>query len=133
VETGKKPDVIRITEREVKAFLVHHVRTWNSGDLSRVLTFYADDASFMAGMNYVRGTEAIRRLYEMIYPTCERMGVLGIDTLQISIPAPTLAVVMFKWRIVHARDRTNGSGMIVIAKRNDGLRITHDASSISLP
>lgn len=115
----------------IHRLLTDQVEAWNRGDIEGYMKGYwnSDSTEFVSGGNLLRGYRKVLERYRKSYGTREKMGKLEFDDLTIRKLSPTAAIATGIWRLHRAADRPWGRFTLVIEKKPEGWRITHDHTS----
>ena len=86
-------------EQRIRARFKEMTEAWNRGDLIAYLAGYWDseETRWISGGMIVRGLEAIRARYKLIYDSPEKLGQLEVKGLEIDILTDGDALVVGKW------------------------------------
>lgn len=118
-------------ESEVLAVLSAQQDAWNQGDISGYMSGYweSDSTLFMSDGSLTRGFNEVARRYAVRYSTREQMGVLSFEELQVRMLSPTAAVAYGIWRLKRISDAPWGRFSLIVERKKEGWRITHDHTS----
>ncbi len=128
---AKSFDLPAQPEREIEEILAHQVEAWNRGDIENFMAGYwnSDSTAFNSGGNLLRGYKAVLARYKKNYSSKELMGKLEFNELTTRVISPTAAVVMGEWRLHRDKDKPWGRFTLILEKKQEGWRITHDHTS----
>jgi len=117
--------------RLIHRLLTDQVEAWNRGDIDGYMKGYwnSDSTEFVGGGTIVRGYREVLARYHKSYGTREKMGKLEFDDLVIRRISPAAAIATGIWRLHRAADEPWGRFTLVIEKKPEGWRITHDHTS----
>jgi ketosteroid isomerase-like protein len=115
----------------IRAMLDDQVAAWNRGDVDGYMRGYwnSDSTVFTSGGTLTRGYREVLRRYKKSYDNPEKMGVLEFQDLVIQPLSSTIAVAMGVWRLTRKSDKPWGRFTLIIEKKPEGWRITHDHTS----
>ena len=118
-------------EDQIKNVLIAQVESWNSGDIEEFMQGYwnSDSTMFNSGGNLERGYKEVLARYKKTYGTKEKMGRLEFSELVIRKISLTSAVAMGVWKLHRAKDQPWGRFTLIVEKKPEGWRITHDHTS----
>ena len=118
-------------ESEVRVVLSAQVEAWNNGDISGYLVGYweSDSTVFLSDGSITRGFNEVAGRYSARYSTREQMGVLSFEELQVRMLSPTTAVAYGIWRLQRTSDAPWGRYTLIVERKKEGWRITHDHTS----
>jgi beta-aspartyl-peptidase (threonine type) len=118
-------------EEQVKVVLTAQVESWNRGDIEGFMRGYwnSDSTMFNSGGNLERGYKDVLARYKKTYGTKEKMGRLEFSELVIRKISPTSTVAMGAWKLHRAKDQPWGRFTLIVEKKPEGWRITHDHTS----
>lgn len=116
---------------EIKRLLDAQVVAWNTGDIDGFMQGYwnSDSTVFNSGGTLNRGWKNVLRRYKTSYATREKMGQLEFSDLVIRTLSPSATVAMGVWKLYREKDQPWGRFTLIIEKKPEGWRITHDHTS----
>jgi uncharacterized protein (TIGR02246 family) len=116
---------------EVRAVLNAQQEAWNRGDIAGYMVGYwrSDSTVFVSDGSITYGYEEVAGRYAARYTTQEQMGVLSFEQLQVRVLSPTVAVANGVWRLKRSADEPWGRFTLIVEKKEEGWRITHDHTS----
>jgi ketosteroid isomerase-like protein len=111
--------------------LDNQVAAWNQGDVEGYMRGYWDSDStiFSSGGTMTKGYREVLARYRKGYDSREKMGVLKFQDLSIQLLSPTIAIATGTWELGRKSDRPWGRFTLVVEKKPEGWRITHDHTS----
>ena len=118
-------------EVQVKNVLTAQVESWNRGDIEGFMQGYwnSDSTMFNSGGSLERGYKEVLARYKKSYGTKEKMGQLEFNELVVRQISPTSVVAMGVWKLHRAKDQPWGRFTLIVEKKPEGWRITHDHTS----
>ncbi len=118
-------------EADVRAILTAQVEAWNRGDITGYMAGYwrSDETVFLSDGSLTRGFDEVARRYAARYRTREDMGVLSFEDLEIRFLSSTSAIAHGVWRLRRMSDEPWGRFTLILEKKREGWRITHDHTS----
>ncbi len=118
-------------KEQIRKVLEDQVEAWNRGDIEGYMRGYwnSDSTQFVSGGSILRGWENVLERYKKNYDTRGKMGKLEFGELTIRLLSPTTAVAHGIWKLNRANDRPWGRFTLVVEKKKEGWRITHDHTS----
>ena len=120
-------------ERAIRAVLDEQVSAWNRGDLDGYMAGYArsDEITFYAGGVVTRGWQLTLDRYRARYQSAGRqMGTLSFNDIVVEQLGPDAAIARGRWKLTLLGGKeAKGLFTLVLRKRAEGWRITHDHSS----
>ena len=118
-------------ESEVRTILVVQVAAWNEGHIAGYLDGYwrSDSTTFLSDGSIMRGFDEVAGRYAKRYATRDLMGVLSFEDLEIRMLSPLVAVAHGVWRLKRSSDEPWGRFTLIVEKKKEGWRITHDHTS----
>lgn len=118
-------------QKEIEALLYRQVEAWNQGNIEGYMEGYwqSDSTLFSGGGSMIRGFNTVLERYRKRYPTRELMGRLEFSDIAIQMLSPTIATVTGAWRLHRAGDAPGGRFTLIVQKKPEGWRITHDHTS----
>ena len=119
-------------EAAIRAVLEAQVAAWNDGDIDRFMKGYwnSPTTTFAGAAGLKRGWRAVLERYRHDYPNRQAMGKLEFSDLEVTALAPDAALVIGRWRLERADDRSGGVFTLVFRRFPEGWRITHDHTSV---
>jgi len=119
------------SENVIRDLLNKQVEAWNRGDIEGFMEGYWDSDStvFVSGGTLTRGFREVLSRYKKSYDTKEKMGTLAFRDLSIELLSPTAAVASGIWELTRASDKPWGRFTLILEKKPEGWRITHDHTS----
>jgi ketosteroid isomerase-like protein len=119
-------------DEAVRQVLDAQVAAWNKGDLEQFMAGYwrSPDLSFFSGKDKRKGWEDTLSRYRQRYQSGGReMGKLTFTDLQIESPAPDMAWVRGRWKLIMTKEAPEGLFTLIFKKLPEGWRIVHDHTS----
>lgn len=118
-------------ESEVRSVLDAQVAAWNRGDIAGYMGGYwrSDQTLFLSDGSLTRGFDEVAGRYAARYRSREDMGTLAFEELEVRFVAPATAVVIGIWRLQRMSDAPWGRFTLIVEKKKEGWRITHDHTS----
>jgi ketosteroid isomerase-like protein len=118
-------------EQQIRAVLQEQVDAWNRGDVVSYMEGYwkSDSTVFLSGGSILRGWETVLERYKSNYGSREKMGTLEFGELVIRLLSSTTAVVHGVWKLFREGDTPWGRFTLIVEKKREGWRITHDHTS----
>jgi ketosteroid isomerase-like protein len=116
----------------VRQVLDAQVAAWNKGDLEKFMAGYwhSPELSFFSGNDKRRGWEDTLSRYRQRYQAeGKEMGKLSFTDLEIESPAPDLAWVRGRFKLVMSKEAPTGLFTLIFKKLPEGWRIVHDHTS----
>lgn len=115
----------------VGKLLSDQVKAWNRGDIEGFMKGYwnSDSTIFVSGGNLSRGYNQLLARYKKTYDTREKMGKLDFTDLAIRTISSRAAIVTGVFRLYRSNDQPWGRFTLVVEKKPEGWRITHDHTS----
>jgi len=115
----------------IHRLLTDQVDAWNRGDIDGYMKGYwnSDSTEFVSGGDVVRGYREVLTRYHRSYSTREKMGKLEFEELVIRKISSAAAIATGIWQLHRAYDQPWGRFTLVIEKKPEGWRITHDHTS----
>jgi len=125
---------VALSQNETEAIerlLRDQVSGWNAGSIEGYMLGYwnSDSTLFVSGGSATRGYGAVLARYKKSYDSPEKMGRLEFAELQVRLKTPTLAVATGIWRLFRSKDQPWGRFTLIVEKKPEGWRITHDHTS----
>lgn len=121
----------------IRRLLDDQAADWNRGDLDGFLRGYWADPGvvFQSGGDRFDGFEAMRDRYRKRYQAEGRqMGKLAFEGLEVVMLGPDSAMTRGRFRLTMPDGKTpTGLFTLILRKRPDGWRITHDHTSTAPP
>jgi beta-aspartyl-peptidase (threonine type) len=121
------------SETAIRSLLDEQAAAWNRGDLEGYLGGYekSDELTFFAGGTITRGWQATLDRYRARYQSGgRRMGTLTFTDVTVEVLGPDVAIARGRWKLTLEGGREpKGLFTLVLRKRTEGWRITHDHSS----
>jgi ketosteroid isomerase-like protein len=111
--------------------LINQVAAWNRGDVDGYMHGYWDSDStvFTSGGTLTKGYREVLLRYNKNYDSREKMGKLEFHDLGIQQLSPSAAVAMGVWQLMRKTDKPWGRFTLIVEKKPEGWRITHDHTS----
>jgi len=115
----------------VRSLLDNQVAAWNRGDVDGFMQGYWDSDStvFSSGGTLTIGYREVLSRYRKAYDSRKKMGVLKFSDLAIQFLSSKIAVAMGIWDLVRISNSVWGRFTLIIEKKPEGWRITHDHTS----
>jgi len=115
----------------IHRLLTDQVDAWNRGDIDGYMKGYwnSDSTEFVSGGKLIRGYREVLARCHKSYGTREKMGKLQFEDLVIRKISSAAAIATGIWRLHRATDQPWGRFTLVIEKKPEGWRITHDHTS----
>jgi ketosteroid isomerase-like protein len=125
------PARVQSDSQRIHRLLTDQVDAWNRGDIEGFMKGYwnSDSTEFVSGGALVRGYREVLARYHKSYDTREKMGRLEFDELVVRKISAAAAIATGIWRLYRATDQPWGRFTLVIEKKPEGWRITHDHTS----
>ena len=119
------------SETAIRAVLDAQAAGWNRGDIEGYMNGYdrSPNTEFVGADSITRGWQDVLDRYKKRYDTREKMGVLTLSDLEITMLSKDAALVLGRWRLKRANDEPHGTFTLLFRKRKAGWRIVHDHSS----
>ena len=142
-------DRIRVERRKaevpaaVKKILDEQIAAWNSGDVEKFVSYYAEDATFVSPGGFSKGRKAVLDRYKLKYPDRKAMGTLSLDITETrliageefsmfgdTVPGHVQGVtVAARWKLDYdGKPPAAGTTLLVFRPRGEGWEIVQDAS-----
>lgn len=111
--------------------LEEQVKAWNDGDIEGFMNGYwnSEKTLFVSGGTIQKGWKSVLERYKKTYDSREKMGKLEFGELTIRLLSSTTAVANGVWKLHRANDEPWGRFTLIVEKKNEGWRITHDHTS----
>ncbi len=121
----------RPAEEEIRAVLNDQVVAWNRGDVDGYMKGYwdSDSTEFVSGGTITRGYAKVLARYKKSYNTPQKMGKLLFRELTVRLLSPSAGIATGIWELKRASDKPWGRFTLVLEKKTEGWRITHDHTS----
>jgi ketosteroid isomerase-like protein len=118
-------------EAEIRAVLDRQTKEWNAGNLPGFMEAYekSDQLRFQSGDDVALGWQPVLDRYRARYPDRAAMGTLTFSELIVEVLAPQAALAHGRWRLQRAQDQPSGLFTLLLRKRPQGWRISHDHTS----
>lgn len=118
-------------EADIRSVLERQEAAWNRGDVEGYMTGYwnSDSTVFVSGGTMTRGYREVLARYKKSYDTPEKMGTLNFRSVVVRLLSPNAAVVSGIWELARKSDRPWGRFTLILEKKSEGWRITHDHTS----
>jgi ketosteroid isomerase-like protein len=118
-------------ETAIRTMLINQVAAWNRGDVDGYMHGYWDSDStvFTSGGTLTKGYREVLLRYKKSYDNREKMGKLDFHDLVIQQLSPSVAVAMGVWQLMRKTDKPWGRFTLIVEKKPEGWRITHDHTS----
>ncbi|MBI3006547.1 MAG: DUF3225 domain-containing protein [Ignavibacteriales bacterium] len=118
-------------EHQIRKVLTDQVEAWNRGDIEGFMAGYwnSDSTAFNSAGNLIRGYQAVLARYRKNYGSQELMGKLEFSDLNLRMLSTSAAVVIGEWRLRRDKDQPWGRFTLIVEKKSEGWRITHDHTS----
>ena len=118
-------------EKEIRKLLEDQVAAWNSGDIEGYMKGYwnSDSTVFNSGGSLTKGYREVMSRYKKSYSTREKMGTLQFRDLVVRPLSPNAAVAMGVWELTRSADKPWGRFTLIVEKKPEGWRVTHDHTS----
>jgi beta-aspartyl-peptidase (threonine type) len=129
IGAGQQPS----TEETIRQLLNEQVAAWNRGDIEGYMKGYWDSDStvFTSGGTVTRGYDTVLSRYEKSYDSREKMGELQFRDLTVEPLSSAIVVAAGIWELKHKTDHLCGRFTLIIQKKPEGWRITHDHTSLA--
>lgn len=118
---------------EIVRMLEASAQGWNRGDLDAFLVPYADDATFAASDELLRGKPAIRAAYQASYFDADGVrGTQRYEGIEVRMLGPRGALAVGRYVVTElGAGQADESGLFTLAleRRAEGWRIIHEHSS----
>lgn len=117
--------------KEIRKVLDDQAAAWNRGDIDGYMQGYwnSDSTVFASGGNLTKGYRDVLSRYKKNYGSREKMGTLEFRDLVVRQISPTAAVAMGIWELKRSGDKPWGRFTLILEKKPEGWRITHDHTS----
>jgi len=114
--------------------LEQQAQAWNAGDIDAFMVPYwrSPDLTFSSGGKVTRGWQATLDRYHQRYPTREAMGRLSFSDIEVTLPGPSVTLVLGRWRLERA-EPIGGAFSLVLRKVDGRWVIIHDHTSTDAP
>jgi uncharacterized protein (TIGR02246 family) len=118
-------------EKEIRKLLEDQVAAWNRGDIEGYMKGYwnSDSTVFNSDGSLTKGYREVLSRYKNSYSTREKMGTLQFRDLVVRPLSPNVAVAMGVWELARSSDKPWGRFTLIIEKKPEGWRVTHDHTS----
>lgn len=118
-------------EQTIRNVLNDQVEAWNRGDIEGYMKGYwnSDSTVFNSGGTLTKGYRNVLARYKKSYTTREKMGTLEFNQVVLRSLSSTAFVAMGVWKLTRATDAPWGRFTLIIEKKPEGWRITHDHTS----
>lgn len=118
-------------EEAIRKVLVDQVEAWNKGDIDSYMKGYwnSEETVFLSGGNITRGYREVLARYKKTYATKEKMGMLEFEELKVRMIGADAAIVSGIWRLIRKSDKPWGRFTLIVERKKEGWRITHDHTS----
>ncbi len=118
-------------ENQIRRVLEEQVQAWNSGSIEGYMQGYwnSDETRFVSGGTMQKGWKNVLERYKKSYDSREKMGTLEFNELTIRLLSPSTAVANGVWKLHRAGDEPWGRFTLIVEKKKEGWRITHDHTS----
>jgi beta-aspartyl-peptidase (threonine type) len=116
----------------VRKVLDDQVAAWNKGDLEGFMATYwnSDELTFYSTKDVTRGWKATLERYRKRYQGEGReMGQLTFTDIEIEMLGPDAAAARGRWKVVTNKETLQGLFSLILRKKPEGWRITHDHTS----
>jgi beta-aspartyl-peptidase (threonine type) len=118
---------------EARRLLASQEEAWNRGDLDAFMAGYwkSERLSFRTGRDEQFGWEATYRRYKQRYQSDgKEMGKLKFSELQFESISPNCVLCRGRWALIRMTGQSDGLFSLILQKTPEGLRITHDHTSV---
>ena len=118
-------------DKDVRAVLERQVAAWNNGSIEGYMEGYWDSDStvFTSDETVTRGYRNVLERYKKSYSNRETMGHLELRDITVESLSPTVALAMGIWELTRSNDKPWGRFTLILEKKPEGWRITHDHTS----
>jgi ketosteroid isomerase-like protein len=89
----------------------------------------SDQTVFLSDGSKTLGFDEVASRYAARYRTRQDMGTLTFEDLEVRFVSTTTAIVHGIWRLRRTADEPWGRFTLVVEKKKEGWRITHDHTS----
>jgi ketosteroid isomerase-like protein len=115
----------------IRQVLANQMDAWNRGDIPAYMDGYArsDTLRFASGGRVRTGWQAALDAYLAGYPDRAAMGTLSFEDLDVRLLSDSHALVFGRWRLTRDEDEPWGLFTLLMERRPEGWRITHDHTS----
>jgi ketosteroid isomerase-like protein len=115
----------------IRLLLDNQVAAWNRGDIEGYMRGYweSDSTLFNSGGSLTKGYRAVLMRYKKSYDTREKMGTLGFRDLVIRPLSSNAAVANGVWELNRKNDKPWGRFTLIVERKPEGWRVTHDHTS----
>ena len=119
---------------KITAVLQAQVDAWNRGSIEGYMAGYwkSDSTEFVSGGNVTRGYDEVLSRYKKSYDSREKMGRLEFQELTIRMLSADAATATGIWKLVRGKDQPWGRFTVILEKKPEGWRITHDHTSVAV-
>lgn len=134
-KVAEEPATEMQEKQAVLAMLAESAAGWNSGDIDRFMSSYADEptTSIVTEDGLVRGKAAVRQHYlnQFDFADAAKRGALSLETLDFRPLDTVHALYVGRYTLVYADGtRASGYSSLVLEKEEDrGWRIVADHST----
>jgi beta-aspartyl-peptidase (threonine type) len=118
-------------EEQITKVLTDQVAAWNAGNIETYMEGYwkSDSTVFNSGGSLTKGWNEVLTRYKKTYGTKEKMGRLEFGELKIRMLSSGAAVAMGMWKLHRAQDEPWGRFTLIVERKPEGWKITHDHTS----
>jgi len=123
-----------ISRRAVETLLEDQRQAWNRGDWAGFIAGYWDhpQLTFNGASGITRGRKNLLRRFQENYPDAAARGVLTFHVLEFRPIGRSAALVLGRYQLDRATP-DSGYFSLVVERTPQGIKITHDHTSQSLP
>jgi uncharacterized protein (TIGR02246 family) len=131
-----------MTHAEALALVAEVESAWNSHDMGRFASLFADDADFVNVRGWWwRGREEIRENHATLHGTSFKESTMDLELSAIKEVAPAVVVLHVKWRMTGhgtsgvdlTAEPRNGIWSWVVLDRDGSLQIASSHNTDTLP
>lgn len=120
-------------KEQIAMLLQDQVDAWNRGNIEGYMEGYwkSDSTVFVSGGSMTKGFEEVLTRYKKGYNTREKMGRLEFQDLVVRLLSPSVGIATGIWRLHREKDHPWGRFTLILEKKPEGWRITHDHTSVA--
>ncbi|MGB2868111.1 MAG: DUF4440 domain-containing protein [Bacteroidota bacterium] len=118
---------------EIAKVLQGQVDAWNEGNIEGYMEGYwkSDSTMFVSGGTVTTGYGEVLSRYKKGYDAREKMGRLEFQDLTVRLLSADAAIATGVWNLYRGKDQPWGRFTLVLEKKPEGWRITHDHTSVA--
>lgn len=119
-------------ESQIKKMLSDQVEAWNRGSIEEYMAGYwnSDSTVFISGGVVSRGYGTLLDRYKRTYSSRDLMGRLVFSDLTVRLISDAAAVAFGKSQLERSADQPWGRFTLILERKKEGWRITHDHTSV---